>query len=99
MSSQFAPFLATRAGSKSIRGPSRDGLVFVVALRNDLVGLKSGLGPGAREGSAVALGRKAEEVVVEGREIGKLYRCLSALICQCGALSFVSPRPLTLPRK
>jgi hypothetical protein len=48
------------------------------------VGLKSGLGPGARGGRAVTLGRNAEEVVVEGNDIGKLYRCFKALLSQHG---------------
>ena len=44
--------------------------------------LKSGLGPGARGGRAVTLGRNAEDVVVEGNEIGRLYRCFNALPSQ-----------------
>jgi len=84
MTSQSAPFLAMRAGSKSIRGPSRDGLLLVDTPRKDLLRLKSGLGPGARDGSAVALGRNAEDVVVVGNEIGRLYRCFNALRGQHG---------------
>jgi hypothetical protein len=34
----------------------------------DLLELKSGLGPGARGGRAVALGSNAEDVVVEGND-------------------------------
>lgn len=71
-----------RAGSKSILWASRDGLVLVDTPSKDLLGLKSGLGPGARGGRAVALGRNAEDVVVEGNEIGRLYRCFNALQCQ-----------------
>lgn len=77
-----------RAGSKSIRWASRDGLVLVDTPRRDLLGLKSGLGPGARGGRAVALGRNAEDVVVEGNEIGRLYRCFNALPSQHGIDDF-----------
>lgn len=79
--SQPVPFLATRAGSNSISWLSRDGLVFVDVPRDAkfLLGPKSGLGPGARDGNVVALGMNAEEVMVEGREMGRLYRCFNAL--------------------
>jgi hypothetical protein len=55
--------------------------VFVEAFRaaEVLLGLKSGLVPGAREGNAVTLGRNAEEEVADGNEIGRLYRCFKAL--------------------
>jgi hypothetical protein len=55
----------------------------------DLLELKSGLGPGARGGRAVALGSNAEDVVVEGNEIGKLYLCFNALLCQHDRDDFV----------
>jgi hypothetical protein len=77
-----------RAGSKSIRWASRDGLVLVDTPSKDLLGLKSGLGPGARGGRVVALGRNAEDVVVVGNEIGRLYRCFNALLCQHGIYDF-----------
>jgi hypothetical protein len=41
--------------------------------------LKSGLGPGVRDGRTDGLGKNADVVAVVGSEIGKLYRCLRAL--------------------